>query len=124
MNADTQSRSSRLGRVSGTRAIGFIGLRTPLGNFLTICRMEFSFGGAGISGGYLGCYFNIGNRQGITVSVHRFIFEPGGSKTLVTSREEFTGALVGLMLKIVKEKDLFSLHDNWLAAVRKRAEKS
>lgn len=63
-----------------------------------------------------------GGIPGVTVSVHSFIFEPGGSKTLVTSREEFTGALVGLMLKIVKEKDLFSLHDNWLEAVRKRME--
>ena len=63
-----------------------------------------------------------GGLQGLSVSVHSFLFEERGEKTLVISREEFTGALVGLMLLFVTRKDLDKLHDDWLVAIRQRVE--
>jgi len=60
---------------------------------------------------------------GLAVSVHSFILEQLEGKTRVRSREEFTGALVGLMLRLVTEKDLHSLHDQWLASIKQRVEK-
>ncbi|HUT54186.1 MAG TPA: SRPBCC domain-containing protein [bacterium] len=54
------------------------------------------------------------------VSVHSFKLEEKDGKTIVTSREDFTGALVFMMLWFVKEEDLVSLHDRWLDAIARR----
>lgn len=54
------------------------------------------------------------------VSVHTFLLEEQGARTLVTSREEFTGALVGLMRRVVTRQDLEHLHEQWLAAIQRR----
>jgi len=61
-----------------------------------------------------------GGIPGTVISVHRFLLEDRGEKTLVTSREEFTGALVGLMLRLVTPQDLGKLHDQWLLALQRR----
>ena len=63
-----------------------------------------------------------GGLPGMSVSVHSFIFQEKDGETLLTSREEFTGALVGLMLLFMSEKDFEKLHDDWLEAIRKRVE--
>jgi uncharacterized membrane protein len=63
-----------------------------------------------------------GGIPGAAVSVHSFILDEKGDVTLVTSREEFTGALVLLMLMIVSRDDLLSLHERWLEAIRQRVE--
>jgi len=63
-----------------------------------------------------------GGIPGVTMSVHSFILEETNGRTRLTSLEEFTGALVWLMLKLVSPADLESLHDRWLAAIRQRVE--
>lgn len=63
-----------------------------------------------------------GGLPGLATSVHSFLLEEKDGKTEVTTREEFTGALVGLMLMIVTEKDLERLHLNWLDAIKKKVE--
>ncbi len=65
-----------------------------------------------------------GGIPGVVISVHGFTFEEKGDKTLVKSYEHFTGLLVRLMLKLVTEKDLESLHDRWLEAIKLRMEKT
>jgi len=65
-----------------------------------------------------------GGLPGLSRSVHSFIIEPGDGATTLTSKEEFTGALVGLMLLFVTPKDLEKLHDDWLEAVLKRVEEA
>ncbi len=54
------------------------------------------------------------------VSVHSFLFDEKDGATLVTSREEFTGALVSIMPMFVTIKDLHKLHDDWLEAIDQR----
>jgi hypothetical protein len=54
------------------------------------------------------------------MSVHSFRLEEKDGKTLVTSQEDFTGALVFMMLWLVKHEDLLSLHDQWLEAIERR----
>ena len=63
-----------------------------------------------------------GGIPGITVSVHRFILEEKNGRTRLTSQEEFFGALVWLMLRLVTPADLESLHDRWLSAIKQRVE--
>ena len=64
-----------------------------------------------------------GGLPGGLTAKHGFIFEPKDGKTNVISWEEFKGPLVGLMLKLVKPKDLESLHHRWLIAIKQRVEK-
>lgn len=63
-----------------------------------------------------------GGIPGVTMSVHSFLLEEKNGQTRLTSLEEFTGALVWLMLRLVTPADLESLHDRWLAAIRQRVE--
>ena len=63
-----------------------------------------------------------GGIPGLVISVHRFLLEDRGASTRVISREEFSGALVGLMLRIVTPQDLEKLHDQWLLAIQRRME--
>ena len=63
-----------------------------------------------------------GGLPGLARSVHSFVLEEADGRTEVISREEFTGALVGLMLRFVTERDLARLHDDWLAAIAARVE--
>ena len=63
-----------------------------------------------------------GGIPGTVISVHSFILEDRGASTRVTSREEFTGALVGLMLQMVTPQDLEKLHEQWLEAIQRRME--
>ena len=63
-----------------------------------------------------------GGIPGVSVSVHSFLLEEKDGRTRLTSLEEFTGALVWLMLLLVTPADLESLHDRWLAAIRQRVE--
>jgi len=61
-----------------------------------------------------------GGLPGAVISVHGFDLDELGSRTRVTSWEEFTGALVGLMKLFVTPADLAGLHDRWLDAIQKR----
>jgi hypothetical protein len=63
-----------------------------------------------------------GGLPGLSTSIHSFILKENAGRTEVVSREEFTGALVGMMLWFVTEKDLARLHDDWLAAIKARVE--
>lgn len=54
------------------------------------------------------------------VSVHSFRLEEKGGRTIMTSREDFSGALVFMMLWFVTPNDLESLHDRWLEAIERR----
>ncbi len=56
----------------------------------------------------------------VSMSVHSFKLEEKDGGCIVTSREDFTGALVFMMLWLVKHKDLVSLHDRWLEAIARR----
>ncbi len=57
------------------------------------------------------------------VSIHSFILEQEAGLTRVISREEFSGALVGLMLKFMPPADFEALHDKWLEAIKQRVER-
>ena len=59
-----------------------------------------------------------GGLDGLSKSVHSFLFKEEGGKTLVTSREEFKGALVSIMLLFLTPKDFEKLHDQWLVAIK------
>ena len=64
-----------------------------------------------------------GGIPGVSMSVHSFMLEAKDGRTLLTSREEFSGALVWLMLRLVTPADLESLHDRWLLAIKNRVER-
>jgi hypothetical protein len=63
-----------------------------------------------------------GGLKGLSESVHSFILEDAPEGVRLISREEFRGSLVWLMKIFVTEKDLHSLHDRWLAAIKSRCE--
>ena len=63
-----------------------------------------------------------GGLPGLARSVHTFIIEEEKGASVLTSKEDFTGALVRLMLLFVTPADLLKLHDDWLMAVRRKAE--
>lgn len=63
-----------------------------------------------------------GGAKGLFHAVHGFEFVDQGGKTLVTSREKFTGVLVPLAKLIVSGEDLENLHEQWVAAIKKRVE--
>jgi hypothetical protein len=64
-----------------------------------------------------------GGLEGLSKSVHSFLFKEEDGKTLVTSREEFTGIFVSLMLIFLTEKDFETMHDQWLLAIKKHIDK-
>ncbi len=64
-----------------------------------------------------------GGLEGLSKSVHSFLFKEEDGKTLVTSREEFSGALVSLMLLFLTPKDFEKLHDDWLIAIKEHIDK-
>lgn len=58
-----------------------------------------------------------------SVKVTRWlIFEEKEGRTLVTSREEFKGALAGYIFPMVGEESLNSIHDEWLLAIKEHVE--
>lgn len=59
----------------------------------------------------------------VVISIHRFRLYEENGRTRLVSQEEFSGALIGLMLKIVTPADLADFHDRWLAAVKAEAER-
>ncbi len=61
-----------------------------------------------------------GGLPGLTMSVHTFELREEDGKTVVTSREEFTGVLVRLMLLLLTPRDMEKLHDDWLIAIKER----
>jgi len=63
-----------------------------------------------------------GGLAGLSVSVHSFILEQSENGTILTSREDFTGRLVRLMLLLVRPRDLERLHDDWLFAIKNKVE--
>lgn len=65
-----------------------------------------------------------GGLPGLVMSTHGFDLIPENSGTRLVSWERFRGPLCGLMLWFVSEQDLFNLHDQWLAAIRRRTEKT
>lgn len=64
-----------------------------------------------------------GGVKGIFHAVHSFDFKESGDKTLVVTREEFKGALTGILNLMVGRDDLEALHQKWLEAIKKRVEK-
>jgi len=64
-----------------------------------------------------------GGVPGVFFAVHSFDFKAAQGKTRVVSREEFSGALLGLVKLMVSEQDLEKLHEQWVAAIKARVEK-
>lgn len=56
-------------------------------------------------------------------AVHGFDFEPEGQATRVTSWENFTGPMVGVLKLIMTEEKLGRLHQEWIEALKTEAEK-
>ncbi len=54
--------------------------------------------------------------------VRWIIFEEKGEKTLVTSREEFSGAWAKHAFRAAGEDDLKTIHDDWLRAIKAHVE--
>ena len=63
-----------------------------------------------------------GGVKGVVSAVHSFDLEESGGKTKVTSREEFQGALLWVMLLMVTRADLENLHQQWVLALKNRME--
>ncbi len=64
-----------------------------------------------------------GGVKGLVHAVHAFEFKDlGDDKTLVTSKEEFNGALVGLVKLFLSEEELLALHDKWVLAIKNKME--
>ncbi|HUT52072.1 MAG TPA: SRPBCC domain-containing protein [bacterium] len=63
-----------------------------------------------------------GGVKGVFHAIHSFDFKDKGGKTLVTSREIFTGALLPVVKLMVTEDDLNKLHEDWVKAIKKRVE--
>jgi len=65
-----------------------------------------------------------GGVAGLLHAVHSFTLEETADGTRVTSSEVFKGALVGPMKRIfITEEDLEKLHQDWVQAIKDRAEK-
>ncbi len=59
----------------------------------------------------------------LRIKVQRsLIFEDQGGKTLVTSREWFSGPMAKYMFKAISEEELTSIHVQWLAAIKARVD--
>ncbi len=65
----------------------------------------------------------LGSKKGLTI-VRHLIFEERGGKTIVTSREEFTGPMAKYMFRIVSREEFISIHEDWLIAIKRRVEKT
>jgi hypothetical protein len=64
-----------------------------------------------------------GGVPGVVHAVHSFEFTEIGGKTRVTSKEEFTGALIWFLKLMISEDDLNKLHEQWVQAIKRRVEK-
>jgi len=84
----------------------------PLPFKLTVCeyhehqRIAWRTGGAG---------------RGLTIA-RSLIYEDKGGKTLVTSREEFTGPMTKYMFRMISEDEFTSIHEEWLKDIKDRVE--
>ena len=64
-----------------------------------------------------------GGVKGLVYAVHAFDFKDmGENKTLVTSKEEFNGALVGLLKLFVSEDEIAATHQRWVLAIKNKME--
>jgi hypothetical protein len=63
-----------------------------------------------------------GGIPGVFHAVHSFDFKEVGGKTVVTSREVFSGFLLGAVSLMVSEDDLLKLHEQWVQAIKKKVE--
>lgn len=63
-----------------------------------------------------------GGVKGLVHAVHSFDFRDKGGKTLVVSRETFSGALLWLINLMVTREDLEVLHEKWVAAIKQKLE--
>lgn len=63
-----------------------------------------------------------GGAKGIMSAEHGFTLDEKDGKTVVTSWEEFSGVLVGLILLVLGKKTLDKLHENWVNAIKERVE--
>jgi hypothetical protein len=64
-----------------------------------------------------------GGVRGLVHAVHSFEFKDVQGKTLVISREEFTGGLLWAMKLMMSQQDLEKLHEQWVQAIKQRVEK-
>jgi hypothetical protein len=64
-----------------------------------------------------------GGVPGLFFATHSFDFQEKQGQTVVTSREEFSGALLGLVKLMLSEEDFEKLHQEWVQAIKKRLEK-
>lgn len=61
-----------------------------------------------------------GGVKGLVHAIHGFELKEGQGKTVVVSRETFTGALLSLMTLLVSKQELEDLHEAWLKAIKAR----
>ena len=62
-----------------------------------------------------------GSGTGLVI-VRSLIYEDQGGKTLVTSREEFTGPMAKYMFRMISEDEFTSIHEEWLKDIKERVE--